>query len=56
MIKFTPKQHQDSPKTRSIENRHRVPSELTIKFIIGYGAALQVQKSQNVGQFDILLN
>mgnify|MGYP006883063561 CR=1 FL=1 len=56
MIKFTPKQHQDSLKTKSVETRHRVPSELTIKFIMGYGAALQVKKSKNVGQFDILLN
>lgn len=56
MIKFTPKQHQESPKSISTETPKRMPSELSIKFIMGYGAALRVRKSNFVGQFDILLN
>lgn len=33
-----------------------LPGKFTISFLKGYAAALKVQKSQLIGEFDILLN
>lgn len=32
------------------------PSKMTMKFILGYGAALSVIKSKSIGKMEILLN
>lgn len=32
------------------------PSQMTMKFILGYGAALRVLKSQSLGKLELLLN
>lgn len=56
MIKFTPKQHQDSKKNQLRDAHNYVPSELTIKLVMGYAAALSVQSTKNIGLVNILLN
>lgn len=56
MIKFTPKQHQDYPNRKLRDAHNTKPSELTIKFIMGYAAALRVQSTKNIGSINILLN
>ncbi|MBT3174028.1 MAG: hypothetical protein HN336_04225 [Lentimicrobiaceae bacterium] len=54
MIKFTPKQHQKSSKPLSLQIH--TPSELSMKIIYGYAAALTVKNTDCLGSIDILLN
>ncbi|MDG1901199.1 MAG: hypothetical protein P8I80_03120 [Bacteroidales bacterium] len=54
MIKFTLKQHQNSSKHLSVTSH--IPSELTMKIIYGYAAALAVENTDCLGSIDILLN
>ena len=55
---FYPEELQDFPKSKNTKPaKHRIgPSELTIKFIMGYGAALTVLKSKKIGNIKILMN
>ncbi len=55
MIKFTPKQHQVSLKNKRSSKQHE-PSELTMKFILGYAAAINLYNSSEIGQIKILIN
>ena len=45
-----------SQKKQDIKPRLIGPSELTMKFILGYGAALSVIKTNTIGSTKILLN
>ena len=49
---------QDFPKSqkRQAPKYNIGPSQLTLKFVIGYGAALTVIKSSKIGNMKILLN
>jgi hypothetical protein len=56
---FYPEDFQDlskSQKKHDLKPRLSVPSELTMKFILGYGAALSVIKTNTIGSTKILLN
>jgi hypothetical protein len=56
---FYPEDFQDlskSQKKYDPKPRLAVPSELTMKFILGYGAALSVIKTNTIGNAKILLN
>jgi len=56
MIKSTPKQHQDSQNSKLRDALNTNPSELSLKFIMGYAAALKVKNTKLLGQLNILLN
>jgi len=56
MIKFTPQKHQDSLKAKSKDPTLRAPSNLTIKFVMSYAAALRVYSTHSLGSINILLN
>ncbi len=50
---------QDLPKNKiraHVKPNLSGPSQMTIKFILGYGAALTVIKSKKIGDMKILLN
>lgn len=55
MMKFTLNQNQEIYQKPKIKANY-VPSQLSMRFVMGYAAALQVQNSQSVGKIDILLN
>ena len=54
MISFTPKERQDSTKLKL--KRTSGPSELTIRLIMGYAAAIRVYNMKSLGSRNILLN
>lgn len=54
MISFTPKERQDSPKLKL--KRPIAPSELTIRLIMSYAAAMRVINTKSLGSANILLN
>ncbi len=60
MAKYVyPEEFQDFPRSEKkecIKPTHMGPSQMTLKFIIGYGAALKVIKSSKLGNMKILLN
>ncbi len=56
MINFTHKKHQKSQETRQSHYCKQSPSKLTIKFIMGYAAALIVYDTINIGKTNIMLN
>lgn len=59
MAKYVyPEEFQDLPseKKECIKPSHMGPSQMTLKFIVGYGAALKVIKSSKIGNMKILLN
>ena len=54
-----PEEFQDLPKSEPKEYTRLTgigPSPLTMKLILGYGAALKVIKSRKIGNMKILLN
>jgi hypothetical protein len=54
-----PEEFQDLPKNKNKAFVKPVPvgpSPMTMKFILGYGAALSVIKSNKIGNLKILLN
>ena len=56
---FYSEEFQDFPKSQKKQKapKHDIgPSQLTLKFVIGYGAALSVIKSSKIGKMNILLN
>ncbi len=55
---FYSEEFQDYPKSekRQAPKNNIGPSQLTLKFVIGYGAALSVIKSSKIGNMKILLN
>ena len=55
---FYPEERQDFPKHKKTQpaKHSKGPSELTLKFILGYGAALTVVKSNKIGNIKILMN
>jgi len=55
---FYSEEFQDYPKSKKRKvTKHNIgPSQLTLKFVIGYGAALSVIKSSKIGNMKILLN
>ena len=56
MIKFTPKQHQESQNLKYRATLGNTPSEFSMKFIMGYAAALRVHSTNKYGKMNILLN
>jgi len=55
---FYPEEFQDFPKNkkRNAPTIKLGPSKMTVKFILGYGAALKVIKTNKIGSIKILLN
>lgn len=56
---FYSEDHKSFPKNQKqqeLKPNHRGPSALTMKFILGYGAALSVLKTESIGNMKILLN
>ena len=56
---FYPEDFQDFPKSQKKQDtklKVMGPSKMTMKFIMGYGAALSVIKTQSIGDTKILLN
>ena len=56
---FYSEEFQDFPKSKKQQNTkpgQLSPSNLTMKFILGYGAALSVIKSKSLGNMKILMN
>ena len=45
-----------SQKKQDTKPRFNGPSKLTMKFILGYGSALSVIKTQSIGSTKIMLN
>jgi hypothetical protein len=56
MIKFTPKQNQITHKAKQESTFRYSPSNLTMKFVMGYAAALRVITTKQIGQTSVLLN
>jgi|GEM_PF-538396 hypothetical protein len=56
MISFTPKKHQDYPKLKLKGTKVPAPSELTIRLIMSYAAALRVYNTKSLGCINSLLN
>jgi hypothetical protein len=55
---FYPEEFQDFPKSKK-SNASAInlkPSKMTLKFILGYGAALELLKTKKIGNIKILLN
>jgi len=56
---FYSEEFQDFPKSKKQQNTKQSyfsPSGLTMKFILGYGAALSVVKTKSIGNLKFLLN
>lgn len=56
---FYSEEFQDFPKSQKKQNtkpRFAGPSKLTMQFVLGYGAALSVIKTQSIGSMKILMN
>ena len=56
---FYPEEFKDFPKSqkqKDAKNASPAPSKLTVKFVLGYGAALSVIQSDILGKMKILLN
>jgi len=56
MISFTPKKNQDYPKLKIKGTVSHAPSELTMRLIMSYAAALRVFKTRSLGCINSLLN
>lgn len=55
MMEFTFNQNQEIYQKPKIVPNY-IPSQLSMRIVMGYAAALQVQNSHSVGKIDILLN
>lgn len=55
---FYPEDFQDYTKSQKkpIQKLNFGPSKMTIKFILGYGAALYVIRTSRIGDIKILMN
>ena len=61
MIKyFTPEESKEIPQNQKVEKSIKQtgcqPSKLTMKFVLGYAAALKIIKTDSIGNMNILLN
>ncbi len=55
MIKSTFKQNHELAQNKRMDVKF-APSKLSMKFIMGYAAALHVTKSREIGEINLLLN